>query len=68
MNIFLSSQVESKSNSHAHQLAIFDLQEISKVHSHIVPIRIFFKMYNIIADSDFKDAYQQFLKSFIDHF
>ena len=39
-----------------HQLAIFDLREISKIQSHIMP-NYNVQMHKIIADSEFKDAF-----------
>ena len=39
-----------------YQRAIFVLRGISKIQSHIVPIRIF-KMHKIIVDYEFKDVY-----------
>ena len=42
--------------AHPYQRAIFDLWEIQKIQSHIVPIRIL-KMHKIIVDYEFKDVY-----------
>ena len=39
-----------------YQRAIFVLREISKIQSHIVPIRIF-QMHKIIVDYEFEDVY-----------
>ena len=39
-----------------YQRAIFVLREISKIQSHIVPIKTF-KMHNIIVYYGFKDVY-----------
>ena len=39
-----------------YQRAVFVLQELSKIQSHVVPIRIF-KMHKIIVDYEFKNIY-----------
>ena len=52
----ISLQVLHVLMANPYQRAIFDLREISKIQSHIVPIRIF-KMHKIIVDYEFKDVY-----------